>query len=298
MHPYRTHTCGELRDEHIDQTVRLSGWVHRKRDHGNLVFVDLRDHFGITQCVIDVSSDLFAVVEAARPESVLTITGPVVSRSDETINRNLVTGHVEVSIHEVNVENPADVLPMQVAGEQDFGEEIRLKYRFLDLRREQVHNNIILRSQVISSIRRRMTDQGFLEIQTPILTASSPEGARDYLVPSRQHPGRFYALPQAPQQFKQLLMISGFDKYFQIAPCFRDEDARADRSPGEFYQLDLEMAYVTQDDVFNAIEPVMNCIFEQFGGDNTVTPAPFPRIPYAESMHKYGPAKPAFRNPM
>ena len=298
MHPYRTHTCGELRDEHIDQTVRLSGWVHRKRDHGNLVFVDLRDHFGITQCVIDVSSDLFAVVEAARPESVLTITGPVVARSDETINRNLVTGHVEVSIHEVNVENPADVLPMQVAGEQDFGEEIRLKYRFLDLRREQVHNNIILRSQVISSIRRRMTDQGFLEIQTPILTASSPEGARDYLVPSRQHPGRFYALPQAPQQFKQLLMISGFDKYFQIAPCFRDEDARADRSPGEFYQLDLEMAYVTQDDVFNAIEPVMNGIFEEFGGDNTVTPAPFPRIPYAESMQKYGSDKPDLRNPI
>ena len=298
MHPYRTHTCAELRPDHIDQTVRLSGWIHRKRDHGNLVFIDLRDHFGLTQCVIDVSSDLFAIVEAARPESVITVTGPVVARSDETINANIMTGHVEVRIREITVENPADLLPMQVAGEADVGEEIRLKYRFLDLRRETVHNNIILRSQVISSIRRRMTDQGFLEIQTPILTASSPEGARDYLVPSRQHPGKFYALPQAPQQFKQLLMISGFDKYFQIAPCFRDEDARADRSPGEFYQLDLEMAYVTQDDVFNALEPVLGGVFEEFGGDNAVTAAPFPRIAYADSMAMYGSDKPDLRNPI
>ena len=298
MHPYRTHTCGELRPDHIDETVRLSGWIHRMRDHGNLVFVDLRDHFGVTQCVIDVSSELFATVEAARVESVITVTGPVVARSEETVNPNIETGQVEVRIREINVANPADVLPMQVAGDQDFGEEVRLKYRFLDLRREQLHANVILRSQVISSIRRRMTERGFLEIQTPILTASSPEGARDYLVPSRLHPGRFYALPQAPQQFKQLLMISGFDKYFQIAPCFRDEDARADRSPGEFYQLDFEMAYVTQDDVFNAIEPVLAGVFEEFGGDNAVTKPPFPRIPYADAMRKYGSDKPDLRNPI
>ena len=264
MHPYRTHTCGELREEHIEQTVRLSGWVHRKRDHGNLVFIDLRDHFGLAQCVIDVSSDLFPIVETARPESVLTITGPVVARTPDTVNQNIDTGKVEIQICEIIIENSANTLPMQVAGDQEFGEEVRLKYRFLDLRREHTHKNIILRSQVISSIRRRMTSQGFLEIQTPILTASSPEGARDYLVPSRQHPGKFYALPQAPQQFKQLLMISGFDKYFQIAPCFRDEDARADRSPGEFYQLDLEMAFVTQEDVFNALEPVLAGVFEEF----------------------------------
>ena len=298
MHPYRTHTCGELREDHIDQTVRLSGWIHRKRDHGNLVFIDLRDHFGLTQCVIDVSSELFPIVEGARPESVLTVTGPVVARTEDTVNANIDTGKVEVRIREIVVENPAEVLPMQVAGDQEFGEEVRLKYRFLDLRREQTHDNIILRSQVISSIRRRMTDQGFLEIQTPILTASSPEGARDYLVPSRQHPGKFYALPQAPQQFKQLLMISGFDKYFQIAPCFRDEDARADRSPGEFYQLDLEMAYVTQDDVFNAIEPVLGGVFEEFGDDNKVTAAPFPRIAFADSMANYGTDKPDLRNPI
>lgn len=298
MHPYRTHTCGELREAHINETVRLSGWIHSKRDHGNLVFIDLRDHFGLTQCVIDVSSDLFAIVEAARPESVLTVTGPVVARTEDTVNEGIDTGKVELRIREIIVENPAEVLPMQVAGDQDFGEDVRLKYRFLDLRRQQVHDNIILRSRVISSIRRRMTDQEFLEIQTPILTASSPEGARDYLVPSRQHPGRFYALPQAPQQFKQLLMISGFDKYFQIAPCFRDEDARADRSPGEFYQLDLEMAYVTQDDVFNAIEPVLGGVFEEFGAGKAVTPAPFPRIPFAESMAKYGSDKPDLRNPI
>ncbi len=298
MHAFRTHNCGELRTEHTGQQVRLSGWVHRKRDHGNLVFVDLRDHYGLTQCVIDISSPLFATVESARPESVVTVTGPVVERTEDTINPNLPTGEVEVQINEIVVESPAEVLPMQVAGEADFGEDIRLRYRFLDLRREATHNNIILRSNVISSIRRRMTDSGFMEIQTPILTASSPEGARDYLVPSRQHPGKFYALPQAPQQFKQLLMVSGFDKYFQIAPCFRDEDARADRSPGEFYQLDFEMAFVEQEDVFNAIEPVLAGVFEEFGGDRKVTSTPFPRIAFADSMLKYGSDKPDLRNPI
>ena len=298
LHPYRSHTCGELRENHVGETVRISGWIHSKRDHGNLVFIDLRDDYGLAQCVIDVSSPLFADVESARVESVITVTGPVVKRSDETINPNIETGDVEVAINAVTVESPADVLPMLVAGEQEFGEEIRLRYRFLDLRREQLHKNIKLRSKVISSIRRRMTDQDFLEIQTPILTASSPEGARDYLVPSRHHPGKFYALPQAPQQFKQLLMVSGFDKYFQIAPCFRDEDARADRSPGEFYQLDFEMAYVTQEDVFNAIEPVLAGVLEEFSDGRAVTKTPFPRIPYAESMLKYGSDKPDLRNPL
>jgi len=298
MHAFRTHTCGELRLDQTGQSVRLSGWVHRKRDHGNLVFVDLRDHYGLTQCVIDISSPLFETVENARPESVITVTGPVVKRMEDTVNSNLPTGEVEVQINEISVESPAEVLPMQVAGDADFGEDVRLRYRFLDLRREATHNNIILRSNVISSIRRRMTDSGFMEIQTPILTASSPEGARDYLVPSRQHPGKFYALPQAPQQFKQLLMVSGFDKYFQIAPCFRDEDARADRSPGEFYQLDFEMAFVEQEDVFNAIEPVLAGVFEEFGGDRKVTPTPFPRIAYADSMLKYGSDKPDLRNPI
>jgi len=298
MHAFRTHTCGEPRQDHTGQTVRLSGWIHRKRDHGNLVFVDLRDHYGLTQCVIDISSPLFATVESARPESVITVTGTVVKRTQDTINPNLPTGEVEVQIDELVVESAADVLPMQVAGDAEFGEDVRLRYRFLDLRRESTHNNIILRSNVISSIRRRMTDSGFMEIQTPILTASSPEGARDYLVPSRQHPGKFYALPQAPQQFKQLLMVSGFDRYFQIAPCFRDEDARADRSPGEFYQLDFEMAFVEQDDVFNAIEPVLAGVFQEFGGDRTVTSVPFPRIAYADSMLKYGSDKPDLRNPI
>lgn len=298
MHPFRTHTCDAPRPEHVGQTVRLSGWVHRKRDHGNLMFVDLRDHYGITQCVIDVSNELFPTIESARPETVLTITGEVVERSAETINTNLPTGHIEIRIRAVNVEGPAEVLPMQVAGDQEYGEDIRLRYRFLDLRREKMQRNIKLRNGVISSIRRRMTDLGFMEFQTPILTASSPEGARDYLVPARNHPGKFYALPQAPQQFKQLLMVSGFDKYFQIAPCFRDEDARADRSPGEFYQLDFEMAYVTQEDVLRTIEPVIAGVFEEFADDRTVTGTPFPEIPYRESMMKYGSDKPDLRNPI
>lgn len=298
MHPFRTHTCDAPRPEHVGESIRLSGWVHRKRDHGNLLFIDLRDHYGITQCVIDTSSELFPAVEAARPESVLTITGEVVERSAETINPNIPTGHVEVRIRAVNIEGPAEVLPMQVAGDQEYGEEIRLRYRFLDLRRDKMQRNIKLRNGVISSIRRRMTEKGFLEFQTPILTASSPEGARDYLVPARNHPGKFYALPQAPQQFKQLLMVSGFDKYFQIAPCFRDEDARADRSPGEFYQLDFEMAFVTQDDVFRTIEPVIAGVFEEFADGRSVTPTPFPEIPFRESMMKYGSDKPDLRNPI
>ncbi|MAN81177.1 MAG: aspartate--tRNA ligase [Magnetovibrio sp.] len=298
MHPYRTHNCGQLREDNVGDTVRLSGWVHRKRDHGNLLFVDLRDHYGLTQCVIDVSGSLFPAVEGVRPESVVTITGPVVKRSPETINSAIPTGMIEVRIDEFHVESAADMLPLQVFGDADLGEETRLRYRFLDLRREQPHANIVLRSNVISSIRRRMVEQGFLEIQTPILTASSPEGARDYLVPARNHPGHFYALPQAPQQFKQLLMVSGFDKYFQIAPCFRDEDARADRSPGEFYQLDLEMAYVTQEDVFAALEPVLAGVFKEFAGDRKVTEGAFPRIPYKESMLKYGNDKPDLRNPI
>ena len=303
MHPYRSHNCGELREVHAGETVRLSGWVHRKRDHGNLLFVDLRDPFGITQCVVDTSSPNFAAVEGARVESVLTITGPVVKRTDETVNDAIPTGRIEVQIAELVLESPADVLPLQVNSDEDTGEDIRLRYRYLDLRREKVARNIALRSDVISSIRRRMIEQGFKEFQTPILTASSPEGARDYLVPSRLHPGKFYALPQAPQQFKQLLMVAGFDKYFQIAPCFRDEDARADRSPGEFYQLDFEMAFATQDDVFNAVEPVIAGVFEEFAGFNretawSVTPTPFPRIPYAEAMLKYGSDKPDLRNPI
>jgi len=298
LHPFRSHTCTELRADHVGETVRISGWLHRKRDHGGLVFVDLRDHYGLTQCVIDVESDLFPVVEGARPETVMTITGEVVKRSDDTINSNLPTGEVEVRIRAINVESPAEVLPLQVAGDQEVGEDIRLRYRFLDLRREKMQKNIILRNGVISSIRRRMVESGFMEFQTPILTASSPEGARDYLVPARNHPGKFYALPQAPQQFKQLLMVSGFDKYFQIAPCFRDEDARADRSPGEFYQLDFEMAFVTQEDVFRTIEPVIAGVFEEFAGDRKVTATPFPEIPYKESMNKYGSDKPDLRNPI
>src|SRR5512145_912734 len=298
MHAYRTHTCGALRLADVGREVRLSGWVHRKRDHGNLVFIDLRDHYGLTQCVLDVSSALFKAVEQTRVESVVTVTGKVVQRPAETANPKLPTGEIELQIQEYTVQSVSDVVPLQVNSEEDSGEEVRLRYRFLDLRREKIHANVVLRSRVISSIRRRMVDEGFLEYQTPILTSSSPEGARDYLVPSRVHPGKFYALPQAPQQFKQLLMVSGFDRYFQIAPCFRDEDSRADRSPGEFYQLDFEMSFVTQEDVFAAIEPVLHGLFQEFRPESTVTPPPFPRITYDEAMARYGTDKPDLRNPM
>lgn len=298
MHPYRTHHCNELNTKHVGETVRLSGWVHRKRDHGNLLFVDLRDHFGITQIVTTTDSKDFDAVTGTRNESVICITGKVVARSEDTVNQQIATGGIEVALESFHLESPAEPLPLQVNAEREQPEETRLRYRFLDLRRERIHNNIILRNRVITSLRKRMTDQGFMEFQTPILTASSPEGARDYLVPSRVHPGKFYALPQAPQQFKQLLMVSGFDKYFQIAPCFRDEDARADRSPGEFYQLDMEMSFVTQDDVFAAIEPVLHGVFEEFAGSRKVTPAPFPRISYADAMLKYGTDKPDLRNPI
>jgi len=299
MHAYRTHTCAELRSSDVGGRVRLSGWVHRKRDHGHLLFVDLRDHYGITQIVTDTDSPAFKTLDRLRVESVVTVEGAVLARSKETVNPNLPTGEIEVRAIEVTVQSTAAELPMPVFGEQDYPEEIRLKYRYLDLRREQVHANIMLRSAVIASIRRRMIDQGFTEFQTPILTASSPEGARDYLVPSRVHPGKFYALPQAPQMFKQLIMVAGFDRYFQIAPCFRDEDARADRSPGEFYQLDFEMSFVTQDDVFNAIEPVLSGVFEEFANGKSVTPAgEYPRIPYKEALLKYGSDKPDLRSPL
>jgi aspartyl-tRNA synthetase len=295
--PYRTHTCAVLRPEHIGQTVRLAGWVHRKRDHGNLLFVDLRDHDGLTQCVVTPESPAFAIAEGLRNESVISVAGTVVGRTQENVNPNLPTGLIEVDVNAIDVLSAAEPLPFQVAGTQEIPEEQRLRYRFLDLRREKIHANVVLRSRVIGSIRRRMQEQGFLEFQTPILTSSSPEGARDYLVPSRLHPGKFYALPQAPQQFKQLLMVSGFDRYFQIAPCFRDEDARADRSPGEFYQLDVEMSFVTQDDVFAAIEPVLAGVFTEFS-DWKVSEAPFPRISYDEAMVKYGSDKPDLRNPI
>ena len=298
MHPYRTHTCAALAVADVGTQARLSGWVHRKRDHGGLLFVDLRDHFGLTQIVVDTDSPAFAVLERLRVESVVTVTGKVVARTADTVNANLPTGGIEIRAAEVEVRSAAEELPMPVAGEQDYPEDIRLKYRYLDLRREKVHANMMLRSAVIASLRRRMIGQGFTEFQTPILTASSPEGARDYLVPSRVHPGKFYALPQAPQMFKQLLMVAGFDKYFQIAPCFRDEDARADRSPGEFYQLDFEMSFVTQDDVFAAIEPVLGGVFDEFGKGRTVTQGAFPRIPYREAMLKYGSDKPDLRNPL
>ncbi|MBM3485384.1 MAG: aspartate--tRNA ligase [Alphaproteobacteria bacterium] len=298
MHAYRTHTCGALRPSDAGKTVRLSGWVHRKRDHGHLLFLDLRDHHGLTQCVVDTSSAVFPEVEKARLEFVVIVTGKVVPRSADTVNPQLPTGAVEVAIADFRIESTAEPLPLEVNSDRDYGEEVRLRYRFLDLRREKVHRKILLRSQVIASIRRRMIEQGFTEFQTPILTATSPEGARDFLVPSRLHPGHFYALPQAPQQFKQLIMIAGFDRYFQIAPCFRDEDARADRSPGEFYQLDFEMSYVTQDDVFAAIEPVLHGVFVEFGGGRPVTPLPFPRIPFDEAMAKYGSDKPDLRNPI
>lgn len=297
MHSYRTHTCAELRESNVGETVRLSGWVHRKRDHGNLLFIDLRDHYGITQCVIETDVDIFPQVEAVRSESVITVTGKVVARNAETTNSNLPTGSVELDIQDFELQSAADELPMPVFGEQEYPEDIRLRHRYLDLRRERLHNNIVLRSQVIAELRNSMQNQGFMEFQTPILTASSPEGARDFLVPSRMHPGQFYALPQAPQQFKQLIMMSGFDRYFQIAPCFRDEDARADRSPGEFYQLDIEMAYVTQDDVFQAVEPVLTNVFHKFAGDRKVV-TPFERIPFDEAMMKYGSDKPDLRNPI
>jgi len=299
MHAYRTHTCADLRLSKVGETVRLSGWVHRKRDHGHLLFVDLRDHYGITQIVADTESPAFKVLDRQRLESVVTVEGKVVARSPETVNPSLDTGEIEVRAGEVTVQSEAAELPMPVSVEADYPEDIRLKYRYLDLRREQIHRNIMLRSAVIASIRRRMMEQGFAEFQTPILTASSPEGARDYLVPSRVHPGKFYALPQAPQMFKQLIMIAGFDRYFQIAPCFRDEDARADRSPGEFYQLDFEMSFVTQEDVFAAIEPVLSGVFEEFADGRTVTPAgEYPRIPYKEALLRYGTDKPDLRNPL
>ncbi|MAK80854.1 aspartate--tRNA ligase [Phenylobacterium sp.] len=297
MHPYRSHTCGQLRAGDTGQSVRLSGWIHRKRDHGGLVFVDLRDNYGLTQLVLAPETPGFAAVERLRAESVICIDGVVVARTPETVNPNLPTGEVEVQVKGVQVLSEAAELPLPVFGEPDYPEEIRLKHRYLDLRRETLHRNILLRSQVIASIRRRMTDQGFNEFQTPILTASSPEGARDFLVPSRLHAGKFYALPQAPQQFKQLLMVAGFDRYFQIAPCFRDEDLRADRSL-EFYQLDVEMSFVTQEDIFAAIEPVMHGVFEEFANGKPVTPYPFPRIPYREAIAKYGSDKPDLRNPI
>ena len=296
MNAYRTHTCQALTSADVGSIVMLSGWINRKRDHGQLLFVDLRDHYGITQCVADSSDASFGQVEDTRVESVVRIKGTVVKRVDDTINRNLPTGEIEVRIEQFEVLSHADVLPLQVNSDEDAGEETRLRYRYLDLRRQRPHQNILLRAQIIQSIRRRMVDQGFMEFQTPILTASSPEGARDFLVASRLHPGKFYALPQAPQQFKQLIMVSGFDRYFQIAPCFRDEDSRADRSPGEFYQLDLEMSFVEQDDVFAAVEPVIAGVFDEFT-DQDIT-APFTRISFAESMLKYGTDKPDLRIPL
>jgi len=298
MHAYRTHRCGDLRRESVGHRVRVSGWVNRRRDHGGLLFLDLRDHYGITQCVIEPDSPAFTEADRCRAEWVVTVTGPVVARTPETINPELPTGEVEIRIEEIRVQSIAQELPLPVFGELDYPEDVRLRYRFLDLRRERLHRNITLRSQVIQSIRRRMVAQGFTEFQTPILTASSPEGARDFLVPSRIHAGKFYALPQAPQQFKQLIMVAGFDRYFQIAPCFRDEDARADRSPGEFYQLDLEMSFVTQDDVFAAVEPVLAGVFEEFAAGRSVSSTPFPRIPYSEALLKYGSDKPDLRNPI
>ena len=297
MNKYRTHNCSELSEKEIGKNVYLSGWLHRKRDHGNLLFIDLRDHYGMTQCVIENNNNFFPILEKSKPETVLKISGKVVKRSSGTENLDLKTGKIEISIEQVEILSDAKELPLPVFGEQDYPEEIRLKYRFLDLRREEMHKNIILRSQVISFIRSEMLKLGFLEYQTPILTSSSPEGARDFLVPSRLNPGKFYALPQAPQQFKQLIMVSGFDKYFQIAPCFRDEDARADRSPGEFYQLDLEMSFVEQEDVFNVVEKLMVNLFKNFSSKK-IQNEKFPRIPYREAMEKYGTDKPDLRNPL
>ena len=297
MNKYRTHNCSELKETEINNIVSLSGWLHRKRDHGNLLFIDLRDNYGITQCVIENNNKYFPVLEKSKPESVLKITGKVVKRANGTENNELQTGKIEIMIHSIEILSNAKELPIPVFGEQEYPEDIRLKYRFLDLRRDEMHKNIILRSKVISFIRSEMLKLGFLEYQTPILTSSSPEGARDFLVPSRLNPGKFYALPQAPQQFKQLIMVSGFDKYFQIAPCFRDEDARADRSPGEFYQLDLEMSFVEQEDVFQVVEKLMINLFKEFSSKK-ISNEKFPRIPYQESMQKYGTDKPDLRNPL
>jgi aspartyl-tRNA synthetase len=310
MHAYRTHTCGALRKADVGQTVRLSGWVHRVRDHGGLLFIDLRDHYGVTQVVVEPDAAAFPEVAKVRSEWVVTVTGPVVARTPETVNKDLPSGEIEIRIEDFAIQGPAGELPLPVFGELDYPEETRLRYRFLDLRRETLHRNIILRSQVIQSLRRRMVDAGFMEYQTPILTASSPEGARDFLVPSRIHPGKFYALPQAPQQFKQLIMVAGFDRYFQIAPCFRDEDARADRSPGEFYQLDIEMSFVTQEDVFSALSPVLHGTFEEFAKGRSVSPMQpfthsdgsayytFQQITFADAIRKYGSDKPDLRNPI
>ena len=298
MHKYRTHTCSELTKKDAGKTVKLSGWIHRKRDHGNLLFLDLRDHFGLTQCVTENNSNYFKEIEKIKPESVVCVSGKVVERSIDTINKDLFTGEIEINISSFEVLSAAKDLPMPVFGEQEYPEETRLKYRFIDLRRQEMHTNIILRSNVVSFIRSKMIKEGFIEFQTPILTASSPEGARDFLVPSRLHPGKFYALPQAPQQFKQMIMISGFDKYFQIAPCFRDEDGRADRSPGEHYQLDIEMAFVEQEDIFKTLEPIFFELFNEFGKGKVVSKLPFKKIKYEDSMLKYGTDKPDLRNPI
>lgn len=298
MHRYRTHNCAALRSQDVGSTVKLSGWIHSKRDHGGLLFIDLRDHFGITQIVIPTNSPLLNTAERLRVESVICITGKVVAREGETVNPKLPTGQIEIQAENLEIISEADVLPFQVTGNENYPEDLRLKYRYIDLRRERVHRNLMLRSNIIASLRHRMIEQGFTEFQTPILTASSPEGARDFLVPARLHPGKFYALPQAPQQFKQLAMVAGFDRYFQIAPCFRDEAARADRSPGEFYQLDFEMSFVTQEDVFETLEPVMEGIFKEFAPTHTVSSAPFERIPYKQAMKEYGSDKPDLRNPL
>ncbi|MBO6091157.1 MAG: aspartate--tRNA ligase, partial [Acetobacter sp.] len=298
MHPYRTHYCSALRTTDAGTTARLSGWIHSKRDHGGLLFIDLRDETGITQVVIPASSPLMNKANTLRVESVITVTGEVVLREESTCNPELPTGSIELVAQNLEVQSTADVLPLQVAGHEHYSDELRLRYRYIDLRREKVHRNILLRSSIITSLRRRMTDLGFVELQTPILTASSPEGARDFLVPSRLHHGKFYALPQAPQQFKQLAMVAGFDRYFQIAPCFRDEASRADRSPGEFYQLDFEMAFATQDEIFAVMENVLSGVFTEFGHGCKVSQAPFERIPYARALKEYGSDKPDLRNPL
>ena len=298
MNKYRSHNCSELSEKNIGKKIKLSGWIHRKRDHGNLLFIDIRDHFGITQCVIEYKNKNFKVLEKLKPESVILIEGSVIRRSKETENKDLKTGMIEIKIENIEVLSESKELPLPVFGEQDYPEEIRLKYRFIDLRRNEMHKNINLRSRILTYIRSKMTENNFLEFQTPILTASSPEGARDFLVPSRVHPGKFYALPQAPQQFKQMIMISGFDRYFQIAPCFRDEDGRADRSPGEHYQLDMEMSFVEQEDVLKTVEPIFFDLFKKFGNGKKVNQTPFPRIKYRDSLNKYGTDKPDLRNPI